>query len=129
MLFSSLLRGFEIWDDGTCILRPACKTHIGPTAALADVVLPLNTSVFRICSGSEEERSGADGFGAAGGPAQLKYAPHLLHCPGSDLEAADILAESVCHSSRSCLVCPLWSLIPILWAASQPPWLLWMYLE
>lgn len=37
MLFSSLLRGFEIWDDGTCILRPACKTHIGPTA-LADVV-------------------------------------------------------------------------------------------
>ena len=58
--------GFEIWTDGTCILRPTCRAHVGHVrpwhASLLenyDVIFKLEDRVECRCRGQEDLQGGA----------------------------------------------------------------------
>ena len=59
--------GLEIWADGSCILRPTCRTHLGPVQQWSPEVVEGCEAIFQLCSGSTSVEAGQSSHDVTGG--------------------------------------------------------------
>ena len=57
--------GFEIWQDGACILRPTCRTHVGTVRAFHPGLLEGYTDIFQMVGVGSEDHGEKDVLGGS----------------------------------------------------------------